>query len=1249
MKRSLIRIKIYLILTMTLISHSCDNNLDQINITSGDGEINFYIRTNSASQITRATSTEYEEGRIYNVYILMFRFPNGYNLSGDNKYDTENSVVQRWILADEQIGLDQNGYNFSTNVDFNETGVTSENTRYSFFVIANYGSFNSVMDISENTLNDINSWQDLEAIQTSMQDGVNTIERGTNFLMRGSVDDITKNDLRATEKIVTVNLERIDAKFWFKFLFTDRFVTDGSSPTADKPRSLIKMNPLWWRLHNVPREVNLLSGTKYISKSDPGNFISEDEDNYFITEKFNFEGIGNLFAKEFSFYTLAHSYEPQQSIKELFQGGYNANSSALSDFKDLDNNNDGLLDQFDSPAIPVWQHQWLNLREKREKIPNAGNPNIPDQYQDYFSDGDFIYAPPKAPFIEFEIELIYDLYDGTDSEGNTLTTRYNTNIKVILHLGPTERTTNYPTTTIDGDPIPNPFDIDGGTTMDPDNYTITPNFEYTYNIYFDGASAIFQEATSGPQSPDSDNIENIPGYSGDLYLPNNYKLLNSGANVINYPFPRVLVNYDYEWALTTPFSSNTMADLYNGNTTVNGSMDNIDHKWVIFAINPTNYSFGNPVFYKRTFMGEREHKPQNWFFYSEQTGEIDDDAGFIELENGEPKYDQQNRYIPNAKYFEFIEDHLSYTMGTGEPTGYININQLAQLILLNSHDDGSGNSLNRAYPLCIKASTDNPNSDIVPVTAFVDEYYYHEHPLGGTPTTTQDGLWAQFINRAANRSFSVVTQPMISADLGSSMVASGSVIEQETIQSYYNLDKAGLIETSTPDFPFREGVYFPSETKFICYGLEGLPDTGDYSANESNNDNSIEKEYNGRYVPDSGSPTFTIPNSLANLTSNYRSGLKNTQAWWLYDGDQTLSISTRWDKYIETSDWTLKDEYADYGIYQCLLRNRDEDGDGIIDIEEIKWYMPTTSQIGYMWVGAGALSNSSQLFRNRDYSYDLKFMLSSTVSANLSQIIWLNEGASIGYINDNWGTVNGQVNGPNGSAYIRCFRNLGTPKEYENINYSTVPNMLDSEHEFTKAVIATEKTLTSSQSGYNYISSAWELNLQNIDSEAYRRYTQENDLPYHHISEDHNRPWEAFEVVNVSSSNSSNFVNRPAFTQIANLADTDPDNNPCPKGWRLPNQREAVIMMLMLPFNGYNSGWGPTSSDGAWKPTITYVRQATTPGGEQDGAYNARMVLINTSSRVGDFVRIMLGDTSGNSTTSTAYPSRARCVRDVTL
>ena len=42
--------------------------------------------------------------------------------------------------------------------------------------------------------------------------------------------------------------------------------------------------------------------------------------------------------------------------------------------------------------------------------------------------------------------------------------------------------------------------------------------------------------------------------------------------------------------------------------------------------------------------------------------------------------------------------------------------------------------------------------------------------------------------------------------------------------------------------------------------------------------------------------------------------------------------------------------------YACLLRNRDLDGDDVIDADEIRWYLASVDQLTDLWIGGNCYS-----------------------------------------------------------------------------------------------------------------------------------------------------------------------------------------------------------------------------------------------------------------------------------------------------
>ncbi len=104
-----------------------------------------------------------------------------------------------------------------------------------------------------------------------------------------------------------------------------------------------------------------------------------------------------------------------------------------------------------------------------------------------------------------------------------------------------------------------------------------------------------------------------------------------------------------------------------------------------------------------------------------------------------------------------------------------------------------------------------------------------------------------------------------------------------------------------------------------------------------------------------------------------------------------------------------------YGYNSCLTRNRDENGNGVIDDGELKWYLPAVFQYTALWMGLDYLKEDTQLF-------DPKTEISS--SAELTEYNF--------YTSSDNGSAKSQYWSIEGASYgdrkhtnaVRCVRNL---------------------------------------------------------------------------------------------------------------------------------------------------------------------------------------------------------------------------------
>lgn len=79
-------------------------------------------------------------------------------------------------------------------------------------------------------------------------------------------------------------------------------------------------------------------------------------------------------------------------------------------------------------------------------------------------------------------------------------------------------------------------------------------------------------------------------------------------------------------------------------------------------------------------------------------------------------------------------------------------------------------------------------------------------------------------------------------------------------------------------------------------------------------------------------------------------------------------------------------------LYACLQRNRDDNGNGRIDADEVKWYPAAIDQYTDIWVGRAALPIETYLYSNEiPTSQGYRRYLSSD-----GKELYAEEGSSIG-------------------------------------------------------------------------------------------------------------------------------------------------------------------------------------------------------------------------------------------------------------
>lgn len=419
------------------------------------------------------------------------------------------------------------------------------------------------------------------------------------------------------------------------------------------------------------------------------------------------------------------------------------------------------------------------------------------------------------------------------------------------------------------------------------------------------------------------------------------------------------------------------------------------------------------------------------------------------------------------------------------------------------------------------------------MTVFVDEFYYTENPMN---PNDNEVLWKKFVNQP-NRLMHILCKNNRSADDDSSVTGSILTIRQRSIQTPYNI---GLSNTELSE---AWGCETEDETHNKAWFYHPNERMGTLSAN-----------HKPSYTPDNTSKTDGLYNTacLINL-------IKGTGS------NKSLNTTLRWDTFIDysESEIKLKDNYL-AGLYSVFLRNRDLDGDGIVDPDELRWYIASLDQLCGLFIGDQGLSSEAQLYPitasrepnapisggpfNGVYPWRLHVVSSTAwnqTSGNSPTIVWAEEGASTGEYQVHYGKP----------AYspVRFIRNLG-------MALPTTASISTAGANCPKDALIQVVRPT----GTVNTNSVFRFDMRNINQESLRAYYTTHELVPGDEYTTLSRVYVGFETGELKHYTSQN----PPYSILK--AELESGGSPSPSGYRVPNVREGVIMHLYC------------SNDAAW-------------------------------------------------------------------
>lgn len=390
-----------------------------------------------------------------------------------------------------------------------------------------------------------------------------------------------------------------------------------------------------------------------------------------------------------------------------------------------------------------------------------------------------------------------------------------------------------------------------------------------------------------------------------------------------------------------------------------------------------------------------------------------------------------------------------------------------------------------------KQHNDGVNEDLT-VSVFIDEYLYFKDPIENTEGENKTSLWKLSADKQDRILYLVIEEPKYSDDKQSSVAVAEYSFRQRTIQTIYNVDKPKL-ETA--------------------WGLESVMETE-------------------RLEPGDVSQGTDTRNGRANCLK------------WLVGKNWTDIVKVSADQYVLNPGFNN-------AAYACLLRNRDLDGDNIIDSNEIRWYLASIDQLVDIYLGEYALDEQSRLYpknaADRDNMVRWHYTSSSyNQSESAPWVLWAEEGASIGTYGGSSGYMGNKYN-------YRCVRNLGLSL-----------NDPDAIPEDLIQFSTDDKT----------------FDMTNMNVKARRTLAVTEPLPPHNEKSDINRCYAKFEVgpVNPVPEYEPQNGNR-WLVELGGSSKDETDlkfNNTYEwdyyqtkenrkDGYRIPNQRELLVLATRLP------------------------------------------------------------------------------------
>lgn len=474
-----------------------------------------------------------------------------------------------------------------------------------------------------------------------------------------------------------------------------------------------------------------------------------------------------------------------------------------------------------------------------------------------------------------------------------------------------------------------------------------------------------------------------------------------------------------------------------------------------------------------------------------------------------------------------------------------------------------------------KANGKPANSRYMTFTVYVDEYYYDFNPV-----TKAQVNWMDFCNKPRRELSLFMENEELSADFESWYADAHIVIYQSSIQTLY--------ATST-----HRGQIVPN----VAFGIEGIDEfQAKYSCN----------------APGKGQGGAAYTEKQHFVGKSLDNGLYNAMQW-LKGNNNVLDWKTAEDYFNERTRQQLVNETNAVnkngldgkrsnrrGQWAIYSRNRDLNRNGVLDADEVRWFVPGIDQYLLCFLGGRPVFDNPLFEKEKAIKLNtgvdnwlqglpLAHYMSSTAIDN-QMIFWAEEGCSKGKYNAGGNQL---VYGIRMARMLTRHNVVNTGKAFEN---NETEDKLRQDELFTVSRTRNGEPVPYDDrvNGQNYY-----ILLNKMNPAAFREYVAVGDLGFHTHEQKENWLFREYVIARnkigyTSYSNWQQYDRTPkvngtprTWWQVNGFHTDGPNNNNNFKyhgreeslaynyyeertgsdlhHWRIPNLREAAIMSMSFP------------------------------------------------------------------------------------